>query len=679
MEGSEPDLNPLRPTCARTAFLEVLLDDKERGRLRSLEHYLLQFADLRDFVRAEYTALASADSDEPSPYPDLPSRLGRYELRRILGEGGMGRVFEAYDPGLCRRVVVKCLRPDLGIADQARERLRREARLLGQLAHPNLARVIDLIESEGRLHLVLAFHEGKTLGDHIAAARQESGVGRPPWLRLRANPSGSAEDLRSLIVYFVTAARALSSAHAAGIVHRDLKPQNLMVTPEGEPVVLDFGLALSGTEERLTVAGELLGTPLYMAPEQIEGGTVDERSDVYSLGVTLYEALTLVQPFGGGNGRAAAFHRILRGDPVALRRHRPMMPRDLEAVVLRAMERDPARRYPGVLAFADDLQRVLDLEPTEARPASGFGLMVRRLRRRPAALALIGTVVVLVVLTVCAWGDQAHNRNVAKSAKQMSDSLALTLKQLAARGDGDTAVLRSVVLQAESLGLKIGEFRSGGGSDRGISILHPVGKVLSPVAVVWTGLQGLEGNPGEEPYLRIDYRYCVRIRGSDGAITKEWGGASCHNGVGAVMIPEGLLLPSTDCYTIEVELQAVRSVELIDPEHASAEQRGNLELCRAVKVEDLADQDGSRPQRCQFWIEPDTTILEGSDLRALQRNQLWSDLRLLLRANPFEQGGALGSEELWSLAGEAAKHLGDLQGEAEARRKVELQRSQGRR
>ncbi|MBM4063942.1 MAG: serine/threonine protein kinase, partial [Planctomycetes bacterium] len=402
---------------------------------------------------------------------------------------GMGRVYEAFDPELRRRVVVKSLRRELALQEQARERLRREARVLGQLGHGNLTRVIDLVEEDGSTHLVLAFHEGRTLGELLAAARERSEApspAAPRWLTIGPASATAGEGLRRLVVFFVTAARALATAHRAGIVHRDLKPQNLMVAPDGAPVVLDFGLALPLDEERLTVAGELLGTPLYMAPEQIEGMKADARTDVYALGVTLYEALTLVHPFAGSGGRAATFHRILRGDPVPPRRHQGLVPRDLEAVVLRAMEREPARRYADMEAVANELQRVLDLEPTEARPVSGFGLVWRRIRRRPWLAA--GGAAVLAAVAIAAW-----NFHRVQDVKE----LARKLPAVAAGIEGaakDAPAPAADSLRAAAQGLRILqeriEARSIAQYDE-IPNLHamlPRGKVSDASMLVWVGL-----------------------------------------------------------------------------------------------------------------------------------------------------------------------------------------------
>ena len=400
----------------RSRFLQRMLDDQERGRLQSVEHYLQDYPAIAEFVRSEHATFAQATQVPNQPVEEEPlrkgDRVGRYELIRRLGEGGMSTVYLARDPKVGRDVVVKALRSGWDADDPAHERLRREARVLGRLEHPALSKVLDLVEAGHRTYLVLPFHDGQTLATFLAGARagrdpkdgasEQSKDSLPLPLLDRRAGADRASALRVLLDYFARAAEALHAAHGIGVVHRDLKPQNLMVLPDGSPMVIDFGLAVPDGE-RLTIPGELLGTPLYMSPEQIEGkARIDARADVYSLGVTLYESLTLAHPFAGAEGREAVFHRILRGDPVPPRSHRPLIPRDLEAVVLKAMDREPGRRYPDALAFARELRRVIEMEPTEARPMSGMTIWIRRAARKPRRTAAVLALGLMTIAAVAA-------------------------------------------------------------------------------------------------------------------------------------------------------------------------------------------------------------------------------------------------------------------------------------
>jgi tRNA A-37 threonylcarbamoyl transferase component Bud32 len=488
------------PPCERTRFLVALLDDEERGRLQPLAHYLAAHPDIADFVRTEYAALARPAGPAAVEATPLPARIGRYEVTGALGSGGMGTVYAAVDPQLGRRVVVKSLHPALARDAAAHERLRREARVLGSLDHAGLVKVIDVVEADGGLHLVMPFHDGRTLGAHLADARSASGADAG-WLWLPGATDRGAS-LRALVGFVRAAALALAHAHRAGVVHRDLKPDNLLVLADGSPLVLDFGLSQPGDEVRLTAVGEVVGTPLYMAPEQIEGQPATPATDVYALGVVLYEALTLVHPFAGAGGRAGVFQRILIGDPVPPRKHQPRLARDLEAVALRAIERDPARRYPNAAAFAADLKRVLDLEPTDARPLSAVTAAWRRVRRRPRASAAVALLVIL--------GGAA--------ALAVSEALRLRAQQASARDE--LQALHAAPHAApvrEQLGRVLQRMRSLA-FEPGPSLLavHPRGAVAAVDAIAWIGLAACDDNllPG----VQCVHRYRVEVRAADGAV-----------------------------------------------------------------------------------------------------------------------------------------------------------------
>lgn len=503
-EAREPDD---QPPCERTRFLVALLDDEERGRLQPLERYLAAFPGIADFVRSEYAALTRPDgAPGVQPAPGAPAQIGRYRIVRPLGQGGMGAVHEAEDPQLRRRVVVKSVHPALARDAAAVDRLRREARVLGSLDHRGLVKVIDVVEEGGALHLVMPYHDGHTLAAHLAAARSASEpgeLGRAAFVRLQASDDRGAA-LRRLLGWFVAVAQALDHAHRVGVVHRDLKPENLMALPDGSPMVLDFGLSQPGDDVRLTAIGEVVGTPLYMAPEQIEGHPATPATDVHALGVVLYEALTLVHPFAGAGGRAGAFQRILLGDPTPPRKHGPLLSRDLEAVVLRAMERVPARRYADAGAFARDLKRVLDLEPTEARPVSAVTAVWRKARRRPRAAA---TLAVAILAAAAAGYAMVEVRRLRDSRAAALEALE-TLRALpGAAGVRDE--IGRVVERMRSTAIAPGP---------GLHAIHPRGSVAAGDAIAWIGL------PARDDDLLPDvvcvHRYRVEAIGDDGVVAE---------------------------------------------------------------------------------------------------------------------------------------------------------------
>ena len=274
----------------------------------------------------------------------LPATFGRYQLLRKLGEGGMGTVYLARDTQLDRQVALKV--PRLGDDDQPSpqflKRFFREARAAAALRHPNVCPIYDVGEVEGTPYLTLAYVEGYALSRLVEPARP-----------LAQGPAARIVGKLAL---------AMQEAHARGVVHRDLKPSNIMIDSRGEPVVMDFGLArLNDTaESRLTHPGTLLGTPAYMAPEQILGepGTAGPVCDIYALGVILYELLTGRLPFEGPV--LSILTRIQTEAPPPPSKHRPDLAAELEAICLKAMARSAEDRYPSMAGLAEALSHHFD-------------------------------------------------------------------------------------------------------------------------------------------------------------------------------------------------------------------------------------------------------------------------------------------------------------------------------
>jgi eukaryotic-like serine/threonine-protein kinase len=270
---------------------------------------------------------------------------GRYRIGALLAAGGMGEVWAARDLLLDRPVAVKVLGGALAGDGRAGERLRREARAAGRLDHPNIARVLDLGEHDGRPYLVMELLEGESL-----AARID-----------RAGPMAPAEAARVV----AAVADALQAAHSAGVVHRDVKPGNVFLTSGGEVKVLDFGIASAAGEAALTT-GDLLGTAAYLAPERALGRPATPAADLYSLGVVLYELLAGRRPFEGGSDIELAMAQV-NARPASLGLVAPSTPPSLVAACERAMAKDPAARPPSAAAFARLLRSPA---PTPAGPAT---------------------------------------------------------------------------------------------------------------------------------------------------------------------------------------------------------------------------------------------------------------------------------------------------------------------
>ena len=274
------------------------------------------------------------------------SRLGQYEIVSLIGGGGMGLVYKAQDTRLKRLVALKLLPPELTRDETAKQRFLQEAQAASALDHPNICVIHEIDETpDGQLYLVMAYYEGETLKERIA---------RGP-LAL-----DDALDIATQV------GQGLAEAHGAGIVHRDIKPANLLVTKTGVVKILDFGLAKLAGSESLTRTGTLLGTVAYMSPEQLRGEDVEQRTDIWSLGVVLYEMLAGQLPFKG-EGLEAVSANVLHGTPIPLARTRPSVLQDAERVVNRALVKQVADRYQAVVDLLGELRKLRG-SPTVTTP-----------------------------------------------------------------------------------------------------------------------------------------------------------------------------------------------------------------------------------------------------------------------------------------------------------------------
>jgi hypothetical protein len=323
----------------------------------------------------------------------LASNFGRYRLQSVLGRGGMGEVYLAYDTTLRRNVALKA--PRL-VEDSPvhRDRFFREARSAAALHHPNICPLHDVGEFEGQLYLTMAYIDGEALSAHVR--------------RRGLLPIDDAVELVRKV------ARAMQHAHECGLLHRDLKPGNILLTKKGEPVVTDFGLAFrfdSESGERLTETGIVVGTPTYMPPEQINSRTLGPASDVYSLGVVLYELLTGKLPFEGSFGTLIAQIETAAPEPPS-RLQRQIDPA-LEAICLKALAKQPAGRFADMAAFAQALE---DYEETKCKKAladeATAGLR-RQVRRRVAAVVSVALVAAAAATTAAVLWARRGDRDIA--------------------------------------------------------------------------------------------------------------------------------------------------------------------------------------------------------------------------------------------------------------------------
>jgi len=312
---------------------------------------------------------------------------GRYRLQARVGAGGMSTVYLALDETLQRQVAVKLMNREVAADSDQLERFRREARAVAQLSHPHIVGVIDAGEDEGRPYIVFEYVEGETLKERIRRAGRLS--------------------IGEAVAYAIEIARALGAAHARHIVHRDVKPQNVLIDEEGSAKVTDFGIARTLDEEGLTADGRVLGTTDYVSPEQALGQPVTGQSDLYSLGVVLYEMLTGEVPFKGDSQVAVAMKHV-REELPDLQRQRPEVSAALAAVVDRATAKRQEERYADDAELIADLEDVLAIETSRTGNTSGEVTAV--LRTLPSSTArrvpfrVRHRVVVLLLLLVAIGG-----------------------------------------------------------------------------------------------------------------------------------------------------------------------------------------------------------------------------------------------------------------------------------
>jgi tetratricopeptide (TPR) repeat protein len=320
--------------------------------------------------------------------------IGRFQIQCEIGRGGYGTVFKAYDSELRRMVALKVPRHD-GL-ESDRERFQREARNASQLHHPAIVPIFDLGESQGHSYIVSELIEGSTLAS-LLTCRKFS--------------------FREAAELVAAAADGVQYAHEKGVIHRDIKSSNIIVDAKGQPRIMDFGMARQAqTDATLTLEGDILGTPAYMSPEQAAGKSheVDDRTDIYGLGIILYELLTGERPFRGTP--QMVIHQVLTEDPHSLRSLNDSIPADLETICLKAIDKEPDRRYQTARELAEDLRRWLRSEPIRARRIGTIGRASRWCRRNPSLATM--TVVALLLLLAVAVGSTAATMWISSVRQQ---------------------------------------------------------------------------------------------------------------------------------------------------------------------------------------------------------------------------------------------------------------------
>jgi serine/threonine-protein kinase len=390
--------------------------------------------DALERARRDLAELARSAPPPPAPPPPPPEaaealndprrRLRQYALVKEIGHGASGRIWKAWDAALGRWVAVKRLREDA--PEEFRARFHREAQSAARARHPHLVTVHEVGEADGRPFLVMEFVDGRPFDP-------------------------AAGPLDACVRLLAAAARAVDAAHAAGVIHRDLKPANLLVDARGEPRVVDFGVArLADAVSPLTQTGDAIGTPAYMAPEQVDGspGQAGPWTDVYALGAMLYEVLTRRPPHIA-TGVGGLYQKILHEDPRV-----PRGPRQLAAVCLKALEKDPRRRYSSAGSLADDLDRFLAGEPVRARPP-GFLFNLRRFVRRRRAVLAAAAIALAIAAAVSLTLLGRQQAEIEKSRNRLivqmrSTAAAAQDAALALRRAGDLEGMQRHVAEVEN-------------------------------------------------------------------------------------------------------------------------------------------------------------------------------------------------------------------------------------
>ncbi|MCZ6691759.1 MAG: tetratricopeptide repeat protein [Planctomycetota bacterium] len=446
-------------------ILAEWLDRQDRGESSDPEDVIREHPDLASDLRARFETLPLIDRALGEASTDAPRQIGEYKIIGELGRGGMGIVYEAEQVPMHRRVALKVLYPAIANRPRAIKRFQREARAAGQLHHTNIVPVHGIGEDNGVWYYAMELVVGRSLSQVIAQVRSLGA--RPDGNRLSLvstrdrspassathsfkTPTGDRAYYVRIAEMFAGIADALEAAHSQGIIHRDIKPANLILDDEGVLKVMDFGLArVEGEGLSMTMTGDLLGTPAYMSPEQAMAKRIriDHRTDIYSLGATLYEVLTLAPPFRGEDLQEIC-SKIITKDPALPRRCDQRIPKDLETIVSKAMEKDRDKRYGSAREMAEDLRRFVSGTSLRARPVGPVGRAVRKIQRNKVRSTLVASLVIFAsaaaILAVHGSSESARRQDAeiaqAREAKRSRD---MEYTQLCAQADPLLARLNS--------------------------------------------------------------------------------------------------------------------------------------------------------------------------------------------------------------------------------------------
>jgi serine/threonine protein kinase len=442
------------PTSDERDPVDILAEEfaarLRRGEHPSVSAYAAAHPEHADILRELLPAVAQMEflkrfrraTGLPDKESALPDRFGDFRIVGELGRGGMGIVFEAVQESLGRPVALKVLSTHAQLDEVRRERFIREAQAAARLHHSNIVAVFGVGEQDGLPYYVMQLIRGQGLHTVVRRWRKQrkkqiepdrSTIIAPKTANVRKPAAADTPPISDLPIpkygawafvaeVGIQAAEALHYAHKQGVLHRDVKPANLILDPSGRVWVTDFGLAKLVEEEGLTASGDILGTLQYLPPECL-AGEADPRSDVYGLGATLYELLTLVPP-QPSDSPARLIKLIAETDPAPPREFNPAIPHDLETIVLKAMAREPTHRYASALELARDLEAFLADRPIQARRQTWVGRGWRLCRRNPlVALLTVNMVAALVLAGIVGWVGYAKTKQALQAeAEQLAEA-----------------------------------------------------------------------------------------------------------------------------------------------------------------------------------------------------------------------------------------------------------------
>ncbi|MEM7455164.1 MAG: serine/threonine-protein kinase [Planctomycetota bacterium] len=430
------------------------------GEKPSIEEYAARHPEIADEIRDVFPALvimgqADAKSEftlsettvDTQTYSD---QIGDFRIIRKVGQGGMGVVYEAQQESLNRRVALKVLPGHIARNEKFIERFRREARAAGKLHHTNIVPVYDVGRDGDTFYYAMQFIEGQGLDDVqrevIRLNEDNSSVTKSSISRLIAEEDSSAasSSTRRRLAYFKSIARigasvadALGYAHERSIIHRDIKPSNLILDTDGVVWLADFGLARTDDSE-LTGTGDILGTIRYMSPERFKGKG-DHRGDIYALGVTLYELATLRKAFSGED-RMRVIEQIASREPVRPREINRSIPLDFETIILKAMDKEPRRRYQDAAEMAEDLRRFLDDQPIKARRPSLVERIARWTRKHKAQTAAMISMAVAIAALIAGTILIEKQREIAERNERLAKKETERADDEAERANGSADI-----------------------------------------------------------------------------------------------------------------------------------------------------------------------------------------------------------------------------------------------